>query len=42
MNKLSIKYRKPEWKNWVWEMVEKKDLEKRVADLKDLGYIVEY
>lgn len=41
MEKRSIRYKKPEWKNWVWETVDEKDLESRVSILKGMGYIVE-
>lgn len=41
MNKRTIRYRKAEWKNWVYEVVKEDEVEKRVADLEALGYIVE-
>jgi hypothetical protein len=41
MNKRAIRYRKPEWHNWVFIQVEESEVAEKVAQLEALGYIVE-
>lgn len=41
MNGRMIRYKKPKWKNWVYETVKEDELDERVRVLESLGYIVE-
>jgi hypothetical protein len=41
MEKRTIRYRRPEWKNWVYVVVKEKEVEEMVTKLEKEGYIVE-